>query len=104
MQTSHISEETSRKIEEEVRKLIEKGKEDARKIMTEHRADWESVALGLLEYETLSGEEIAEILKGNPPSRPDISDDDAGPASAVPVIGKRKKPRDGSLDPSPNPA
>ena len=104
MQTSHISEETSRKIEEEVRKLIEKGKEDARKIMTEHRADWEAVALGLLEYETLSGEEIAEILKGNPPSRPDISDDDAGPASAVPVIGKRKKPRDGGLDPAPNPA
>jgi cell division protease FtsH len=101
MQTSHISEETSRKIEEEVRKLIEKGKEDARRIMTEHRAEWEAVALGLLEYETLTGEEIAELLKGNPPSRPDISDDDAGPASAVPVIGKRKRP---GLDPSPNPA
>ncbi|MFN7180827.1 ATP-dependent zinc metalloprotease FtsH [Hyphomonas sp.] len=104
MQSTHISEETSRKIEEEVRKLIEKGKEDARRIMTEHRAEWEAVARGLLEYETLTGEEIAELLKGNPPSRPDISDDDAGPASAVPVIGKRKKPRDGGLDPAPNPA
>jgi cell division protease FtsH len=105
MQSSHISEETSRKIEEEVRKLIEKGKEDARHIMTAHRAEWESIAKGLLEFETLSGDEISELLKGNPPSRPDFSDDDAGPSSAVPVIGKRKKPKDeGGFDPSPNPA
>ncbi len=101
MQSSHISEETSRKIEEEVRKLIEQGKEDARRIMTESRADWEAVALGLLEYETLSGDEIANLIKGTPPSRPDSSEDDAGPASAVPVIGKRKRP---GIDPSPNPA
>ncbi|WP_353256624.1 ATP-dependent zinc metalloprotease FtsH [Hyphomonas sp.] len=101
MQSSHISEETSRKIEEEVRKLIEQGKEDARRIMTESRADWEAVALGLLEYETLSGDEIANLIKGTPPSRPDSSEDDAGQASAVPVIGKRKRP---GIDPSPNPA
>ena len=101
MQSSHISEETSRKIEEEVRKLIEQGKEDARRIMTESRADWEAVALGLLEYETLSGDEIANLIKGTPPSRPDSSDDDTGQASAVPVIGKRKRP---GIDPSPNPA
>jgi cell division protease FtsH len=101
MQTSHISEETSRKIEEEVRKLIEKGKEDARRIMTEARADWEAVATALLEYETLSGEEIANILKGVPPSRPESSDDDSGASSAVPIIGKRRRP---GLDPSPNPA
>jgi cell division protease FtsH len=101
MQSSHISEETSRKIEEEVRKLIEQGKVDARRIMTESRADWEAVALGLLEYETLSGEEIANLIKGTPPSRPDSSEDDAGPSSSVPVIGKRKRP---GIDPSPNPA
>ena len=101
MQSSHISEETSRKIEEEVRKLIEKGKEDARRIMTESRADWEAVATALLEYETLSGEEIANILKGVSPTRPDSSEDDSGPSSAVPIIGKRKRP---GLDPSPNPA
>ncbi|MFN3312981.1 MAG: ATP-dependent zinc metalloprotease FtsH [Hyphomonas sp.] len=95
MQSSHISEETSRKIEEEVRKLIEKGKDDARHLMTEYRSEWEAVANGLLEYETLSGDEIAELIKGNPPTRPDVSDDESGPASAVPVIGKRKKPKEG---------
>jgi cell division protease FtsH len=101
MQSSHISEETSRKIEEEVRKLIEQGKVDARRVMTESRAEWEAVALGLLEYETLSGDEIAALIKGTPPSRPDSADDDAGPASAVPIIGKRKRP---GIDPSPKPA
>ncbi|MFN3607554.1 MAG: ATP-dependent zinc metalloprotease FtsH [Hyphomonas sp.] len=105
MQSSHISEETSRKIEEEVRKLIEKGKDDARQVMTEFRTEWEAIANGLLEFETLSGEDIAGLLKGTPPSRPDISDDDAGPSSAVPVIGKRKKPKDGGIgDAEPNPA
>jgi cell division protease FtsH len=106
MQSSHISQETSRKIEEEVRKLIQTGMDEARRIMTETRSDWEAIANGLLEYETLSGTEIAELLKGNKPSRPDLGDDDAGPASAVPVIGKRRKPKGdtGLGDPEPSPA
>ncbi len=107
VQASHISEETSRKIEEEVRKLIEQGKADARRIMTEYRNEWETIAKGLLEYETLSGEEIAELLKGNSPSRPDLSDDETGPSSAVPIIGKRKKPKSGEGEvgePGPQPA
>ena len=108
MQSSHVSEDTSRKIEEEVRKLIQTGMDDARHIMTEYRKDWEAIATGLLEYETLTGEEISELLKGNPPSRPDIGDDDANPGSAVPVIGKRRKPKGdtggGFGDPEPSPA
>ncbi|MBL4879569.1 MAG: ATP-dependent zinc metalloprotease FtsH, partial [Hyphomonas sp.] len=105
MQSSHVSEETSRKIEEEVRTLIQTGMDDARRIMTESRKDWEAIATGLLEYETLTGAEISELLKGNPPSRPDLGDDDTTPGSAVPVIGKRRKPKgDGGLgDPEPNP-
>ena len=105
MQSSHVSEETSRKIEEEVRTLIQTGMDDARRIMTDYRGEWEAIATGLLEYETLTGEEIAELLKGNPPSRPDLGDDDSPPGSAVPVIGKRRKPKgDGGLgDPEPNP-
>ncbi|MDX1292135.1 MAG: ATP-dependent zinc metalloprotease FtsH [Hyphomonas sp.] len=106
MQSSHVSEETSRKIEEEVRKLIQTGMDDARRIMTEHRKEWEAIATGLLEYETLTGAEIADLLKGNPPSRPDLGDDDTNTGSAVPVIGKRRKPKgDGPVgDPEPNPA
>ncbi|KDA02780.1 MAG: ATP-dependent zinc metalloprotease FtsH [Hyphomonas oceanitis] len=106
MQSSHVSEDTSRKIEEEVRKLIQTGMDEARRIMTDTRRDWEIIAEGLLEYETLSGFEMAELLKGNKPTRPDLTDDDSGPASAVPITGKRRKPKgDAGLgDTEPNPA
>ena len=90
VQSSHVSEETSKKIEDEVRKLIQTGMDDARRIMTEYKDEWSAIAEGLLEYETLTGEEIIGLLEGKRPERPDPSEDDDGPASAVPVIGKRR--------------
>lgn len=94
VQSTHVSEETSRKIEEEVRKLIQTGMDDARRVMTESREHWEAIALGLLEYETLTGEEIAGLLDGKSPSRPDLGDEDAGPTASVPIIGKKRKADD----------
>ncbi|MEO0983774.1 MAG: ATP-dependent zinc metalloprotease FtsH [Pseudomonadota bacterium] len=93
VRSSTVSEETSQKIEEEVRKLVQDGMDEARRIMTDHRDQWSAIAEGLLEYETLTGEEINGLLEGRKPERPDSEDDDPGPASAVPVIGKRK-PKD----------
>ena len=96
VQSSSVSEETSRKIEEEVRKLVQGGMDEARRIMTDYGDQWSAIAEGLLEYETLTGDEIQELLKGNKPDRPDMSDEDDGPASAVPVIGKKRaKPQEG---------
>ncbi|MBI1234153.1 MAG: ATP-dependent zinc metalloprotease FtsH [Alphaproteobacteria bacterium] len=82
-----ISGETARIIEEEVRKLIDDANATARKILTEKKKDWETLAEGLLEYETLSGDEITELLKGNPPSRPseDTTPTGSPPTGAVPV-------------------
>jgi len=82
-----ISGETARIIEEEVRKLIDDANATARKILTEKKKDWETLAEGLLEYETLSGDEITELLKGNPPSRPseDTTSTGSPPTGAVPV-------------------
>ncbi len=87
----HVSEETSRKIEEEVRKLVQTGMDEARRIMTDHRDEWEQIAEALLEYETLTGDEIKELLKGKKPERPDDEDDEPGPSSAVPITGAKKK-------------
>ncbi len=103
VKSSHVSEETSRKIEEEVRKLVVGGIEDARRVLTEKRADWTALAEGLLEYETLSGEEIAELVKGKRPDRPD--DTPTGPTSAVPVIKKKPKSDEGfgGAEPEPQP-
>jgi len=105
VQSSSVSEDTSKKIEEEVRKLIQKGMDDAREIMTKFRDQWSAVAEALLEYETLSGDEIrALITDGKLPERPDEPDEPPRPNAAVPVIGKRRKDKGGDFGGEPEPA
>lgn len=68
-QTQNISEETARLIDEEVKLFVENGYKRAEKILKTKRNDLEALAQGLLEYETLSGDEIQDLLKGKKPSR-----------------------------------
>ncbi|MBM6581699.1 ATP-dependent zinc metalloprotease FtsH [Microvirga sp. BT689] len=100
--TQNISEATSQKIDSEVRRLVEDGLNDARRILTEKQHELEGLARGLLEYETLSGEEIRNLLDGQPPVR------DTGDAvtptrgSAVPTAGRgRPQAVNGRLRPQP---
>src|ERR1700747_875511 len=100
-----ISEATAQKIDAEVRRLVEAGLADATRIITEKRQDLETLAKGLLEYETLTGPEIVELLKGNPPVR-DTADDRAPPlrGSPVPTTGvlrPKPGPEPGGLEPQP---
>ncbi len=99
----NVSEETARKIDTEIRRLVEAGLDDARRILTEHRADLEKLAQGLLEYETLSGEEIRGLLAGKAPVRDSGDDTPSAKASAVPVTKGRPKTGDqpGGLEPQP---
>jgi cell division protease FtsH len=60
----NVSEESAQAIAVEVRKLIDAGLEQARRILTAHRDQLETLANGLLQYETLSGEEIRNLLAG----------------------------------------
>lgn len=64
-----VSEETARLVDAEVRRLIDDAHEEARKILTKKKKAWIAIAEGLLEYETLSGEEIKDIIAGKPPLR-----------------------------------
>jgi len=91
-----ISTETQRIIEEEVRELIDTGYATARRILTEHREEWERLAQGLLEYETLTGEEIQKVIDGEALDRSD--DNSTPPASpggkprlaSIPKAGKKR--------------
>ena len=66
----NISEETSRKIDAEIRRLVEAGHRRGRaRSSTEKRADLEVLAKGLLEFETLTGDEIKDLLNGKRPVR-----------------------------------
>ena len=100
----NVSEETARKIDAEVKRLIDEGYDTARRILTEKADDLEALAQGLLEFETLSGDEITELLKGNRPKREDPSDDSSSTTgSAVPSTGSRKKPDQGDPGMEPQP-
>ncbi len=84
----NVSEETNRKIDSEVRKLVETGLEEAKKILTEKRADLEVLAKGLLEYETLTGDEIKDLINGIKPVRETVIEPVTPRSSAVPPAGK----------------
>ena len=62
-QTS-ISDDTAKLIDEEVRALIDKATADCWKILNDHEDELHIIAQGLLEYETLSGDDIEALLKG----------------------------------------
>ena len=84
-----MSEETQKKIDAEVRKLVEEGYEKAKQICQDKMDDLHTIAKGLLEYETLSGDEIIGLLKGDAPHRPqdDKTPQSGGPASPFPTTG-----------------
>jgi cell division protease FtsH len=70
-QTQNVSEATSQLIDQEVRRLIEEAEGRARTILTERLEDLHTIAKALLEYETLSNDEIGTILRGEKVVRDD---------------------------------
>ena len=102
----NVSEETAQKIDAEIRRLVEDGLAEARMILAEHRDDLETLAQGLLEYETLAGDEIRNLLAGKPPIRD--SDDETPQPKASAVPSTKGKPKgstgeepEGPLEPQP---
>lgn len=101
--TQNASEATVQKIDTEIRRFVEEGYNEATRILTEKRADLEALAKGLLEFETLSGDEIQDLLNGKKPNRESVLEPSAPRASAVPPAGK-SRPRpdpDAGLEPQP---
>ncbi|WP_093031162.1 ATP-dependent zinc metalloprotease FtsH [Ruegeria marina] len=100
-----VSAHTKELIEEEVKRFIQEGYERAYQILSEKQEDWERLAQGLLEYETLTGDEIKRVMRGEPPTAGDDGDDsaDKGNAASVTAIPKTKPksaPR-GGMEPEP---
>ncbi|GKY88675.1 ATP-dependent zinc metalloprotease FtsH [Sinisalibacter aestuarii] len=101
-----VSAHTKELIEEEVRRFVQDGYARAKQILEEKKDEWERLAQGLLEYETLTGDEIKRVMAGEPPHVDE--DDDGTPAqeeaevsvAAIPKTKPRKKPK-GGLEPEP---
>ncbi len=99
-----ISSETQGTIEEEVKRLIDEGYDTAFRILSEKSVEFERLAQGLLEYETLTGEEIKRVIAGEPLNRDDDgSPSDSGGTPSVSAVPKTKKPKpvDPDLEPQP---
>ncbi|GEO80671.1 ATP-dependent zinc metalloprotease FtsH [Pararhodospirillum oryzae] len=83
-QHKNVSERTASLIDEEIRRFVEEGEASARRILSECREELEIITRGLLEYETLSGDEVNRLLRGEPLNRPEE------PAPQPPRSGGRR--------------
>ena len=102
-QHKNISEATAQIVDQEVRRLVDEAYETAKRLITEHIDQLDAIAKALLEYETLTGDELQALVRGEeivrgpsespappPPKKP------AGRRSSVPTGGAA-----GGLDPEP---
>jgi cell division protease FtsH len=104
-QQQNVSEATAQLIDMEVRRLIEEAEARARKILTERIDDLHAIAKGLLEFETLTGEEVQALLRGEKIVRDETGG--APPAGPKPrrasVPTSRPTPTPEGGDPAPQP-
>jgi len=105
-QTKNISENTAEAIDAEIRRIVDEAYGRARKILEDNLDQLHTLAKALLEYETLTGEEIRALLKGEPIVRPSADEQppkDAGRRSSVPSSGSKDSRPTGDLEPEPQP-
>ncbi len=101
-QSKNLSEETARIIDSEIRGIIDKAYARATQILTENREELERLAKGLLEYETLSGDEIRTVLRGEPVVRNRPDEPTSAGRGSVPSAGRNPRPdTGGGLNPQP---
>ncbi len=96
-QPVRMSNATAQLIDDEIKAIVEGGLARAKHLLTEHVDQLHTLALALLEYETLSGDEIKKLLAGEDLGRPDPG----APTKAVPVSGtsipKTRRPKGGGF-------
>ena len=91
--TQNVSEATAQKIDKEIKRLIDNGYADAKHILTKRRKDLVALANALLEHESLTGDEVKQILAGKKLKRDDPPAPMATPTTpAVPRTTKARRP------------
>jgi cell division protease FtsH len=103
-QNKNVSEATAREIDAEIKDIIDHAYARAKHILMENIDELHSIARGLLEHETLSGDELRTVMRGEPVIRKVV--DEPAPESrraSVPTAGRPAPQPPGGLGPAPQP-
>jgi cell division protease FtsH len=106
-QAKNVSEATAREIDAEIKEIIDRAYSKARRLLTDNIEELHRLARGLLEHETLTGDEIRTVLRGEPVIRKVV--DEPAPENrraSVPTTGRpaaSPTPPAGGLGPAPQP-
>jgi cell division protease FtsH len=103
-QQKNLSESTAQKIDGEIRAIIDAAYQRAKTILSEHMDELHLLAKGLLEHETLSGDEIRNVIRGEPVVRNRPDEPVNMGRGSVPSAGRATTPRPPGLTPGPAPA
>ena len=87
-QSRNVSEETANAIDREVKNLVDEATINCKKILTDHLDELHIVAKGLLEYETLTLDEMKDLIKGIAPTRDNFDDDNKTSPTTKPSVPK----------------
>ncbi|MFN7138302.1 MAG: cell division protein FtsH, partial [Limisphaerales bacterium] len=109
MQRKNYSEHTAQEIDEEIRRIVTEGYKLAKEIIETHRDKLELIAKALLDYETLDGNQVEEIVRTGtftpPPPTPKVEPPSgAQAATPLPEVPKPVPPKLPGLGGSPAPA
>ena len=105
-QRQNMSEDTAKLIDEEIRRIVTDGEKKAREVLYANKDKLEAITQALMEFETISGDEVNRVIRGEKIVRSSDDEDSKGSAGpAVPAAGKLRPPRPepgtGGLEPQP---
>ena len=101
LRNAPMSNDTSKLIDSEIKKLVEGGLSRAKQVLTDHNDQLHALANALLEYETLTGEEIKRLISGEDIGREDPQNIHRPVAVAGTSIPKIRKPKGPFGNPAP---
>lgn len=104
-QRKNVSDETAKRIDEEVRAIVERNYERARQLLSENLGTLHAMAAALIRYETLDAAQIDDLMAGLEPRPPaeDWRQEPPGPGRGTSTTGPRPRPQTGP-SPLPRPA
>ena len=100
-QSKHLSEATAQQIDSEIRRIIDEAYNRAKHLLSEHIDELHLLAKGLLEHETVSGDEIRQIIRGEPIVRARPDEPVSQGRGSVPSSGRPASRPPGGLNPGP---